>query len=173
MAHKEISKKVLFTIFMVFIILIGFAGVGTASYFAVLYIQREQNHRFESAYIYDTSFNKSVDVDLGVLIPDEEKEQEFMVKSLIVRDIGVSISFSGEHTNLTNYLCVKYENNQYLLADLIQNDTFFEFVLSKNEERMVKFTYYFNEDYVYTGKEEVNFSLNIQAYEISVYDSEW
>lgn len=131
-------------LFLVLFTVVGAAIIGFSTYFTVLYFNRETNHRFEAAYIYDLESSQTVDVDLGIIYPGESVEQGIKVISKIEKDTRIKMNFGGQKSVVGDFIevvCKDDETNAMTLNEAIENNKTYQFQLGSREEKEVVFVY--------------------------------
>ena len=137
-------------------------SLGLGTYFTISYFRRSDNKKFEAAYIYDTTFSTSVNVDLGLITADESKDLSIPVVSLMDRKVNVEISIRGDENELNKYLDVTFDDQKKkgTVNDYINQDIKYSFTLDSEESRDVHIYYSLNKD---DAVGDTNFAIFIQA----------
>ena len=154
-------KKVKLIISILFMITTS-ASLGLGTYFTISYFRRSENKKFEAAYIYDTTFSTSVNVDLGLITANESKDLNIPVISLMDRKVNVEISIRGDENELNKYLDVTFDDQKKMgtVSDYINQNIKYSFTLDGEESRDVHIYYSLNKD---DAIGDTNFVVFIQA----------
>ena len=154
-------KKVKLIISILFMITTS-TSLGHGTYFIISYYRRSDNKKFEAAYIYDTTFSTSVNVDLGLITANEPKDLSIPVISLMDRKVKVEISLRGDENELNKYLDVTFDDQKKkgTVSDYINQDIKYSFVLDSEESRDVHIYYSLNKD---DAVGDTNFAVFIKA----------
>ena len=158
MRKSGLIISILFTVF-------ASAILGLSTYFVITYARREDNHRFEAAYIYDTDFTSAVNVDLEMVWPGDKADFLIPVVSTIYHGITVKISFRGDKTPIYDYLLIGFDEQENMnsLSSYIDNNIAYEFTLGCKEEKDVTMHYSLSKDYIGVAEQDVYFSIFITA----------
>lgn len=146
-------------------------SLGFSTYFFVTYFRRNENKQFEAAYIYNTSYETSVDVDLGLLIPGESKDMSIPVVSLMNSEVIVEMSIRGEENSFNDYVNVSFEDTKEWkpVSQYINENIKYKFTLAKEESRNVHIYYSLNKEDV---KGETNIVVFIKARNVAPLEVE-
>ena len=141
--------------------------VGFGAYYTTLYFNRAKNKRFEAAYIYDTTFSNSVDVNLGLITPDSPVTQTIPVVSMLNKDIQVVLSFGSNSDETFDYISVSFngEQEKTLLDDYIRFGKKFSTQFKSKEARSIDITYTLSKEKLIPANHEIDFSIFIKAYD--------
>lgn len=158
MKKSSLIVPALFTVF-------ASAALGLGTYFIITYARREQNHRFEAAYIYNTDFASSVNMDLEMVGPGDKADATIPVISTIYHRVTVKMSFQGEKTDIYDYLLVSFDEqeNMMSLSSFIDNNITYEFTLGAKQEKNVVMYYALSKEYSGAIVKDVYFSIFIRA----------
>lgn len=140
-------------------------GLGLGAFFIVTYYNRSDNKRFEAAYIYDSSFNEKVNVELDPINPGESSVFSIPVVSLLNHLVVMNISFTGEKNEINKYLMISFDEQEsdISLAKYIDEKTTYTVNLRPKEERGIKMKYSLSEDFDNSQEREFVFSILIHA----------
>lgn len=141
-------------------------GMGFGAYFFVLYMNRDENHRFEAAYLYDTTFSKSVDVELGAISPGESVTQSIPVVSKINKNINIVFTFATNSEETFDYIFISFDDQEESasLDEYITTGKKYVVEFKGKESKSVEITYTML-DVDIPMKHSIDFSIFIKAYD--------
>ena len=158
-------RKVSIIISILFIISTSLT-LGFGTYFLITYFRRSENKKFEAAYIYDTTFSTSVNVDLGLLEAGKTKDMSIPIVSLVNYKVDVEISIRGDENDFNYYINVSFDdqNEKKTVSEYINGNLKYTFRLAQEESRDVHVYYSLTKE---DAVGDTNFSVFIKAQDVS------
>lgn len=145
-------------------------AIGLGAYFTIIFVNKERNHKFESAYIYDETYSRSINAELESINAGESATFLIPLISKLDRTIIVNVSINGTQQEINKYLMISFDDQDTSssLYSLIENKNEYSLDVKAKETKNVEMHYSLKDDYSLELGDEYNFSINIFASDVHI-----